>query len=145
MIRPYNNTLAESQFHFVDPITRQINPDANLQNCSERMKNLFQLDEDQADSRYTLTPSIVQQDQPATFGHKQVTPVAAQSLTVSHDAGTYTRSELRGFRDSMLINAASKSALEKFSRNLVVFSSPQEGSDGINYNTQKKQNTLWTR
>ena len=60
--------LFEGEVRFVGPITRQTYPDAVSQNCSDRIKNLFQLDMDQEDSWYTLTPGIVHQDKPAVFG-----------------------------------------------------------------------------
>ena len=89
--------LCEGEIRFVDPITRQSYLDAVTQNCSDRIKNLFQLDVDQEDSWYTLTPGIVHQDKLAVFGPKKVTPMTEQPLTGSQDAGLYTRSELRGF------------------------------------------------
>ena len=39
--------LHEGEIRFVDPITRQTYPDAVPQNCSDRIKNLFQLNMDQ--------------------------------------------------------------------------------------------------
>ena len=111
--------LYQGQIQFVDTITRQTYPNANAQNCSDRIKNLFQLDMDQEGSWYSLTPGIVHQDKPAIFGPKEVTPVARHSLTGSQDAGMYTRSELRGFWDNILVNAASRSALKNFSQNLI--------------------------
>ena len=45
----------------------------------------------------------------------------------------YTRNELRGFWDNILVNAASRSALKKFSQNLIFYSAPQEGPDGPHY------------
>ena len=68
--------LYEGQIQFVDPSTRQTHPAANLQNCTDRIKNLFQFDMDQEDSWYTLTPGIVHQDRPAVFGPTDVSPVA---------------------------------------------------------------------
>ena len=58
-----------------------------------------------------------------------------QSLTGSQDAGMCTRSELRGFWDNILFNAASRIALKKFSQNIVIFSTPREGFDGFHYYT----------
>ena len=131
--------LYEGEIRFVDPITRQTYPDAVTQNCSDRIKNLFQLDMDQEDSWYTLTPGIVHQDKLAVFGPKQVTPMTAQPLTGSQDAGMYTRSELRGFWDNILINAASRTALKKFSQNLIIYSNTREGSDGFHYYTPRTE------
>ena len=42
--------LYEGQIQFVDPITRQTHPAANIQNCTARIKNLFHFDMDQEDS-----------------------------------------------------------------------------------------------
>ena len=131
--------LYEGEIRFVDPITRQTYPDAAPQNCSDRIKNLFQLDMDQEDSWYTLTPGIVHQDRPAIFGPKELTPMTAQPLIGSQDAGMYTRNELRGFWDNILINAASRTALKKFSQNLIFYSAEQEESDGFHYYTPKTE------
>ena len=94
---------------------------------------------DQEDSWYTLTPGIVHQDKPAVFGPKKVTPMTAQPLTGSQDAGMYTRSELRGFWDNILINAASRTALKKFSQNLIIYSTPQAGPDGFHHYTPRTE------
>ena len=131
--------LYEGEIRFVDWITRPTFPDAVTQNCSDRIKNLFQLDMDQEDSWYTLTPGIVHQVKPAVFGPKKVTPMTAQPLAGSQDAGMYKRSELRGFWDNILINAASRNALKKFSQNLIIYSSPQERSDGFHYYTPRTE------
>ena len=131
--------LYEGEIRFVDPITRQTYPDAVTQNCSDKIKNLFQLDMDQEDSWYTLTPGIVHQYKPAVFGSKKVTPMTAQPLTGSQEAGMYTRSELRGFWDNILINAASRTALKKFSQNLIIYSNAQESSDGFHYYTPRTE------
>ena len=131
--------LYEGEIRFVDPITRQTYPDAVTQNCSDRIKNLFQFDMGQEESWYTLTPGLVHQDKPAVFGPKKVTPMTAQPLTGSQDAGMYTRSELRGFSDNILINAASRTASKKFSQNQIIYSTPQDGSDGFHYYTPRTE------
>ena len=125
--------LYEGQIQFVDPITRQTHPAANIQNCTDRIKNLFQFDMDQEDSWYTLTPGIVHQDRPAVFGPKDVSPVAVHSFPGSQDAGMYTRSELSHFWDSILISAASRNALKKFSQKLIVFSNNNKDPDSFPY------------
>ena len=51
--------IYRGQVQFVDPITRKTYTHATTQNCSDRIKNLFQLDMDQEDSWYTLTPGVV--------------------------------------------------------------------------------------
>ena len=83
--------LYQGQIQFVDTITRQTYPNANAQNCSDQIKNIFQLDMDQEDSWYSLTAGIVHQEKPVIFGPKEVKPVAKHLLTGSQDAGMYTR------------------------------------------------------
>ena len=99
----------------------------------------FQLDMDQEDSWYTLTPGIVHQDKLAVFGLKKVTPMTAQPLTGSQGDGMFSKSELRGFWDNIIINRASRTALKKFSQNLEIYSNPQEGSDGFHYYTPRTE------
>ena len=60
--------LHGGEIQFVHPIKRQFYHDALTQNCSDKIKKLLQLDIDQEDSWYTLTPDIVQQDKPPVFG-----------------------------------------------------------------------------
>ena len=43
----------------------------------------------------------------------------------------YTRSELRGFWDNILTNAASRTPSKMFSQNLINYPTPLEGSDGF--------------
>ena len=125
--------LYEGQIQFVDSITRQTNPAAKIQNCTGRIKNLFQFEMHQEDSWYTLTPGIVNQLRPAVFGLKDVSPVAVHSFPGSQDAGMYTRSELSSFWDSILISAASRNALKKFSQKLTVFSNNNKNPDSFPY------------
>ena len=47
----------------------------------------------------------------------------------------YTRNELRGFWDSILINAASRTAIKKLSQNFIVYTAAEEGTDGCHYYT----------
>ena len=108
--------LYRGQIQFDDPITRQTYPHATTQNCSDRIENLFQLDTDQEDSWYTLTPGIVHQDKPAIFEPQDIKPFASHTFTGSQDAGMYTRNELKWFWDSIPINAAPRTALKKFSQ-----------------------------
>ena len=65
--------------------------------------------------------------------------MTAQSLTGSQDAGMYTRNELCGFWDNILINAASRTALKKFSQNLIIYSTHPEGSDGFHHFTPRTE------
>ena len=129
--------LYEGQIQFVDPITRQTHPEANMQNCTDRIKNLFQFDMDQEYSRYTLTRGIVYHDRPALFGPKDVSPVAVHSFPGSQEAGMYTTNELCSFWDSILISAASRNALKKFSQKLIVFSNSNKNPDSFPYHTSR--------
>ena len=125
--------LYEGQIQFLEPIRRQTHPVANIQNCTDRIEHLFQFDMDQADSWYTLTPGIVHQDRPAVFGPKDNSPVAVHSFLGSQDAGMHTRSELSKFWDSILINAASRNALKKFSQKLLVFPNNSKNPESFPY------------
>ena len=87
----------------------------------------------QEDSWCTLTPGIVHQDGPAVFGPNDVSPVSVLSSHGSQDAGMYTRSELSSFWDSILIGAASRKALKKFSQKLIVFSNNRKNPDIFPY------------
>ena len=51
----------------------------------------------------------------------------------------YTRNELTGFWDKILINAASRTALKKFSQNLIVYTTADEGTDGSHYYTPRTE------
>ena len=88
---------------------------------------------DQEDSWYTLTPGIVHQDRPAVFECKDVSPVAVHSFPGSQDAGMNTRSDLSSFWNSILISAASRNALKKFSQKLIVFSNNNKNPDNFPY------------
>ena len=105
--------LYEGQIQIVDPKTRQTHLAAKVQNCTDRVKNLFQFDIDKEDSWYTPTPGLVHQDRPSFFEPKYVSQVAVNSFPGSQDAGLYTRSELSSLWDSIMISAASRNALKK--------------------------------
>ena len=125
--------LYGGQIHFVDPITRQTHPAANLQNCTDRFENLFHFDMLQEDSWYTLTPGILHQDRPAVLGPKDVSLVVVNFFPGSEDAGMYSRRELSSFWDSILISAASRNALKKFSQKLIVFSNNNKNPESFPY------------
>ena len=72
--------LYKGQIQFVDPITRQTLPDALPQNCSDPIKNLFQMDMDQKDSWYSLTPEITHRNRPAVFAPKHISPFTTQKF-----------------------------------------------------------------
>ena len=118
--------LYRGQIYFVDPITRQTLSDALPQNCSEAIKNLFQMDMDQKDSWYSLTPEVTHRDRPAVFAPEDISPFTKQKFPQSAKAGMYTKGQLSQFWDAILLNSASKNALQKFTRNLIVPSSAKK-------------------
>ena len=126
--------LYEDQTQFVNAITWQTHPAVNFQNCTDRIKNLFQFDKDQEDSWYTLTPGIIHQERPALIGPKDVSPVPVHYFPGSQDDGMCNTSELSSFWDSILISAASPYAIRKFWQKLIVFSNNNMNPDKfLNY------------
>ena len=134
-----NPILYRGIIQFVDPITRQTYPHATTQNCSDRIKNLFQLDIDHEVSWYTLTPGIVHQEKPVLFGPQDKNPVASHTFTGSQNAGMYNQNERKGFWDSILINAASRTALKNSSQKLIVYTTAEERTDGFHYYTPRTE------
>ena len=100
----------------VDPTTRQTYPDAQTQNCSDRIKNFFQFDMEDENSWFTSTPTLEHRKRPAVFGPKDVIPVSRRAFKGAGDAGIYTRAQLSEVWDNILISAASRKALQQFSR-----------------------------
>ena len=98
----------KGKIQIVDPITRQTYPQATVKNCSDRIKNFSQIDMDKGKSWHSLTPGMVHPDTPAIFGPQDVKSSASHFFVGLPDAGIYTQIELRGFWDSILINAASR-------------------------------------
>ena len=105
---------------FVDPSTQQTYPDAHLQNCSDRIKNLSQFDMEDENSWFTLTPTLEYRKRPAVFEPKDVTSVSRRAFGGAGDIGIYTRAQLFEFWDKIFISAASEKALQKLSRELIV-------------------------
>ena len=89
--------LYKRQIQIVDPITRQTLPDALPQNCSDPIKNLFQMDMDQKDSWYSLTPEITHRDRPAVFDPKDISPFTTQKFPQSTKAGMYYKRTTESF------------------------------------------------
>ena len=125
--------LSKRQIQFVEAITRQPLPDAMPQNCSGPIKNLFQMDMDQKDSWYSLTPEIIHRDRPAAFAPKNNSHFTTQKFPQSATAGMYRKGQLSDFWDAILLSSASKNALQKFSRNLIVPSNAKKGPGGYTY------------
>ena len=111
----YKNAIS-----FVDQITRQTYPDAQVQKCSDRIKNLLQFYMEDENSWFTIAPTLEHRKRPAVFGPKDVTPVSRRAFGGAGDAGIYTRAQLYEFWDNILISVASRKALQKFSGELIV-------------------------
>ena len=128
---------------FVDPISRQTYPDAQVQNCSDRIKNLFQFDMEDENSRFTIISTLDHRKRPAVFGPKDVTPLSRRALGGAGDAGIYTRAQFSEFWDNILISAASRKALQKFSRKLILPNTANHGPEQYSYYAHE-QTSMWT-
>ena len=91
------------------------------------------MDKDQKDSWYSLTPEITHRDRPAVFAPKDISPFSTQKFPQSAKARMYTKRQLSEFWDAILMSSASKKALQKFARNLIVPSNAKKGPDGHTY------------
>ena len=98
--------------------------------CSNRIKNLFQLDIGDKHSWFSFTPSP---DRPANFGPKNIQPMITRSFPGSQDARNYTPKQLSEFWNDTLISAASRNALQKFSGELTIPSIAHSGPDSFAY------------
>ena len=122
-------TFYKNAIYFVDRITWQTYPDAQVQNCSDRIKKLLQFDMEDENSWFTITPTLEHRKWTAVFGPKDVTPVSRRAFGGAGDAGIYTRAQLSEFWDNILISAASRKALQKFLRELFVPNTPIHGPE----------------
>ena len=118
---------------FVDPITRQTYPDAQVQNCPDRIKNLFQFDMEDENSWFTITPTLEHRKWPAVFGPKDVASVSRRVFVRAGDAGIYTRAQWSDFWDNVIISAASRKALQKLSRELIIPNTAIHGPEQYPY------------
>ena len=84
-------------------------------------------------SWFTNTPTLEHRKLPAVFGPKDVTPVSRRAFGGAGDAEIYTRAQLSEFWDKILISAASRKALHKFSRELIVPNTAIYGPEQISY------------
>ena len=71
-------------------------------------------------SWFTFTPTLEHRKRPAVFGPNDVTAVSRRAFGGAGDDGTYTRAQLSEFWDKIFISAASKKAVQKFSREHIV-------------------------
>ena len=70
-----NPIFNKNAIFFVDLITRETYPDAQLPNCSDRLKNVFKFDMEVENSWFIITPTLKHRKRPAVFGPKKATPV----------------------------------------------------------------------
>ena len=68
--------LYKNAIFFVDLIIRQIYPDAQVRNCSDWIKSLFQFEMEDEKSCFTNTPTLEHRKRPAVFEPKDVTLVS---------------------------------------------------------------------
>ena len=125
--------LYRNSIFSVDPITQQTYPDSQDQNCSYRIKILFQFDMEDENSWFTITPNLERRKRPAVFEPKYVTPVSRKTFGGAGDAGVYTRAQLSEFWDNIVISAASRKALQKISRELIVPITAIHGPEQYSY------------
>ena len=89
--------LFKRQIQFLDPIAGQALRNAMPKNCSDPIKNLVELDIDQNDSWYSLTPEITRRERPAVFGLKDVSSFTTQKFPQSAKARIYPRKQISEF------------------------------------------------
>ena len=85
---------------------------------------------DDKNSWFSLTPQITHRDRPAIFSPKDVAPFTRDQFPQSINAGMYTKGQLTEFWDNILMSSASKNALQKFTRKLIVPSQSKKGPEG---------------
>ena len=78
--------MYKENIRFVDPITRQTFQSADLQDCSDKHSNLFQLDVDDDKSWIELTPQITRVTGPYLFKPKEIIQKIKLSLASSQGA-----------------------------------------------------------
>ena len=84
-------------------------------------------------SWFTIIPTLEHRKRPAVFGPKDVTPVSRKSFGGAGDAGIYIRAQLKEFWDNIPISAASRKALQKFSREIIVPNTAIHGPEQYSY------------
>ena len=118
---------------FVDPITRQTYPVAQVQNCSDRIKNLFQFDMDDGNSWLTSTPTLERQETTSSIWTKRCHSCFQKSFWWSRRCGSLHTSTVIWNMEFILISAASRKALQNFSRELIVPNTAIHGPEQYSY------------
>ena len=83
-------SFSKNAIFFVDPITRETYPDAQVQNYCDRIMNLFQFGIEDENSWFTITITLEHRTRPAVFGTKDVTPVSRRVFGGAADDGFHT-------------------------------------------------------
>ena len=108
-------------------------PVAEIQYCSDRIKNLFQFDMEDEKSWFNIASTLENRKQPAVFGPEDVTLVSRKAFGGAWIVGIYTRTKLSEFLDIILISAALTKALQNFSRELIVLNTAIHGPEQYSY------------
>ena len=89
--------MYKENIRFVDPITRQTFQSEDLQDCSDKHSNLFQLDVDDDKSWIELTPQITRVTGPYLVKPKEIVQQIKHSLASSQSASIYTHAQMQKF------------------------------------------------
>ena len=111
--------MYKENIRFVDPITRQTFQSADLQDCSDKHSNLFQLDVDDDKSWIELTPQITRVTGPYLFEPKEIIQKIKHSLASSQGASIYTYAQMQKFWNMISDNSEMKGILQKVSRSFL--------------------------
>ena len=111
--------MYKENVRFVDPITRQTFQSADLQDCSDKHSNLFQLDVDDDKSWIELTPQITRVTGPYLFKPKEIVQQIKHSLASSQGASIYTYAQMQKFWNMISDNSEMKGILQKVSRSFL--------------------------
>ena len=111
--------MYKENVRFVDPITRQTFQSADLQDCSDKHSNLFQLDVDDDKSWIEITPQITRVTGPYLFKPKEIVQQIKHSLASSQGASIYTFAQMQKFWNMISDNSEMKGILQKVSRSFL--------------------------
>ena len=111
--------MYKENIRFVDPITRQTFQSADLQDCSDKHLNLFQLDVDDDKSWIELTPQITRVTGPYLFKPKKIVQQIKHSLASSQGTSIYTYAQMQKFWIMISDNSEMKGILLKVSRSFL--------------------------
>ena len=89
--------MYKENIRFVDPIMRQTFQSADLQDCSDKHLNLFQLDVDDDKSWIELTPQITRVTGLYLFKPKEIVQQIKHSLASSQGTSIYTYAQKQNF------------------------------------------------